>query len=59
MTALTADTAAHSFRRIVVRVVGMIAALGIATGCMSDDQGRPSNQATGTFMGAALGGVVC
>ncbi|MCA0249344.1 MAG: hypothetical protein LCH93_22270 [Proteobacteria bacterium] len=42
----------------MVRVVGMIAALGIATGCMSDDQGRPSNQATGTFMGAALGGVV-
>ena len=35
----------------MVRVVGMIAALGLATGCMSDDQGRPSNQATGTFMG--------
>ncbi|WP_296348864.1 glycine zipper domain-containing protein [Reyranella sp.] len=58
MTALTADTAARSFRRIAVRVVGMIAALGLATGCMSDDQGRPSNQATGTVVGAALGGVV-
>jgi hypothetical protein len=30
MTALTADTAARSFRRIAVRVVGMLAALGIA-----------------------------
>ena len=58
MTALTADSPARLFRKIAVRVVGMIAALGLATGCMSDDQGRPSNQATGTLVGAALGGVV-
>jgi len=45
-------------RRIAIRIVGVIAALGLATGCMTNDRGQPTNQTTGTVMGAALGGVV-
>lgn len=58
MTALTADTASCPVRKIALRVIGAIAALGLATGCMTNDRGQPSNQAAGTVMGAAVGGVV-
>ena len=57
MTAVTADTAFFSGRKIVVRIVGVIAALGLVAAC-TDDRGQPNNQTTGTVMGAALGGVV-
>ena len=57
MIALTADTAFFSGRKIVVRIVGVIAALGLVAAC-TDDRGQPNNQTTGTVMGAALGGVV-
>ena len=58
MTALTADFAARSVRRIAIRVIGVIAAIGLATGCMTNDRGQPTNQATGTAMGAVVGGAV-
>ena len=57
MTALTADAAFFSGRKIIVRIVGVIAALGLVAAC-NDDRGQPTNQTTGTVMGAALGGVV-
>ena len=57
MTAVTADTAFFSGRKIVVRIVGVVAALGLVAAC-TDDRGPPNHQATGTVMGAALGGVV-
>ena len=57
MTAVTADTAFFSGRKIVVRIVGVVAALGLVAAC-TDDRGQPTNQTTGTVMGAALGGVV-
>src|SRR5262252_4926526 len=56
MTAVTADTAFFSGRKIVVRIVGVIAALGLVAAC-TDDRGQPNNQTTGTVLGAALGGV--
>lgn len=58
MTAMTVDTFSRSLRKIAMGVVGMVAALGLATGCMTDDRGQPTNQATGTVLGAALGGAV-
>ncbi len=42
MTALTADTAFFSGRKIVVRIVGVIAALGLVAAC-TDDRGQPTN----------------
>jgi len=57
MTAVTADTAFFSGRKIVVRIVGVVAALGLVAAC-TDDRGQPTNQTTGTVMGAALG-VCC
>ncbi len=57
MTAVTADTALFSGRKIVVQIVGVVAALGLVAAC-TDDRGQPNNQTTGTVMGAALGGVV-
>ena len=44
--------------RFLVKLVGMVAALGLATGCTTSENGGPSNQAMGTFMGAAVGGAV-
>lgn len=58
MIALTADTAFPSLKRCAMRIVGAIAAIGMITGCMTNDKGQPTNQATGTFMGAALGGAI-
>jgi hypothetical protein len=57
MTAVTADTAFFAGRKIVVRIVGVVAALGLVAAC-TNDRGQPTNQTTGTVMGAALGGVV-
>jgi hypothetical protein len=47
-------------RRIAMRVVGMVAALGLATAACTttSDSGGPSNQAMGTVLGAAVGGTV-
>ena len=44
--------------RFLVKLVGMVAALGFATSCTTSESGGPSNQAMGTFMGAAVGGTV-
>ena len=44
--------------KFAVQVVGTVAALGMVTGCVTNDSGGPSNQTTGTFLGAALGGTV-
>ena len=41
-----------------MQVVGIVAALGLATACTTSESGGPSNQAMGTFMGAAVGGAV-
>lgn len=45
-------------RRLAARAAGVVAALGLATACMTNESGGPSNQAMGTFMGAAVGGAV-
>jgi surface antigen len=59
MTALFAETTTLQWgRKIALRVVGAVAALGLVTACTTSDSGGPSNQAMGTFMGAALGGTV-
>ncbi|HEX9523843.1 MAG TPA: glycine zipper domain-containing protein [Reyranella sp.] len=60
MTALTAETTTLRTvgRKIAMQVVGVVAALGLATACTTSDSGGPSNQAMGTFMGAAVGGAV-
>src|SRR6267378_7513354 len=59
MTALIAQKILGiSGRKIAMRVVGVVAALGLATACTTSESGGPSNQAMGTFMGAAVGGAV-
>jgi surface antigen len=60
MTALIAGTTTLRMvgRKIVMRVVGVVAALGLITACTTSDGGGPSNQAMGTFTGAALGGAI-
>ena len=59
MTALIAQTNLRTTcRKIAMHAVGIVAALGLATGCMTNDSGGPSNQAMGTVMGAAVGGAV-
>jgi surface antigen len=45
-------------RKIAMQVVGVVAALGLVTACTTSDSGGPSNQAMGTFAGAALGGTI-
>src|SRR5438045_4872722 len=59
MTALIAQTTLRSTgRKLAMRAVGIVAALGLATACTTSESGGPSNQAMGTFMGAAVGGAV-
>jgi surface antigen len=60
MTALIAETTTLRMvgRKIAMRVVGVVAALGLVTACTTSSDGGPSNQAMGTFMGAAVGGAV-
>jgi surface antigen len=43
--------------KTTVTIAASLAALSLATGCY-DDRGAPSNQATGTVLGAAAGGLV-
>ncbi|WP_422000224.1 glycine zipper domain-containing protein [Reyranella sp.] len=45
-------------RRIAMRLVGIVAALGLASACTTSDSGGPSNQTMGTILGAAVGGTV-
>jgi surface antigen len=49
---------AASRSKFAARAVGIVAALGMATGCVTNDNGSPTNQTTGTLLGAALGGTV-
>jgi surface antigen len=59
MTVLAAESPVRaSWRRIATAMVGMIAALGLATACTTSSDGGPSNQAMGTVLGAAVGGTV-
>lgn len=59
MTVLAAESPVRaSWRRIAVAMVGMVAALGLATACTTSSDGGPSNQAMGTVLGAAVGGAV-
>ena len=60
MIAMISATAPRAARRpkFAVQIVGIVAALGVVTGCVTNDSGGPSNQTTGTFLGAALGGTV-
>ena len=59
MTALIGRTTLRiAGRKIAMQVVGVVAALGLATACTTSDSGGPSNQAMGTFAGAAIGGTV-
>jgi surface antigen len=44
--------------RFLVKLIGVVAAIGLATGCTTNESGGPSNQAMGTVMGAAVGGAV-
>src|SRR5712664_3306212 len=59
MTAMIGRTTLRiAGRRIAMQVVGVVAALGLATACTTSDSGGPSNQAMGTLAGAAIGGTV-
>ena len=59
MTAMIGRTTLRiAGRRIAMKVVGVVAALGLATACTTSDSGGPSNQAMGTLAGAAIGGTV-
>jgi len=49
---------ATSRSKFAAQAVGVVAALGMMTGCVTNDSGGPTNQTTGTFLGAALGGTV-
>ena len=44
--------------RFLVKLIGVVAAIGFATGCTTSESGGPSNQTMGTVMGAAVGGAV-
>ena len=44
--------------RFLLKLVGIVAALGFATSCTTSESGGPSNQTMGTVMGAAVGGTV-
>jgi surface antigen len=57
-TISTAGPRATNRSKFAVQVIGVVAALGMATGCVTNDNGSPTNQTTGTLLGAALGGTV-
>ena len=44
--------------RFLVKLIGVVAALGLVTSCTTNESGGPSNQAMGTVLGAAVGGTV-
>jgi surface antigen len=60
MTALMAKTTTLRAmgRKFAMQVVGVVAALGLATACTTSDSGGPNNQAMGTFLGAAAGATI-
>lgn len=59
MTALIARTTwGMTGRKLAMKAVGLIAALGLATACTTSESGGPSNQAVGTASGAVIGGVI-
>jgi len=59
MTTFIAQTTLRmTGRKLAKQVVGIVAALGLATACTTSDSGGPSNQAMGTLVGAAVGGTV-
>jgi hypothetical protein len=62
MTTLIVErpTLRTAVRRMAMRVVGVVAAIGLATAACTttSDSGGPSNQAMGTVLGAAVGGTV-
>ena len=60
---MNAVVAMPSLRAVVrpqflLKLVGIVAALGFATSCTTSESGGPSNQTMGTVMGAAVGGTV-
>ncbi len=42
----------------VVTIVGATAAIAMVAGCVTNDQGGPSNQTMGTVLGAGAGGLI-
>lgn len=59
MTATIFNAAPRASRaKFAAQVVGIVGALGMVMGCVTNDNGGPTNQTTGTFLGAALGGTV-
>ena len=44
--------------KIIARIAGLAIACAVAAGCMTGNDSQPSNQTTGTILGAALGGTV-
>jgi surface antigen len=60
MIATISTTAPRATNRskFAAQVLGVVAALVMATGCVTNDNGSPTNQTTGTLLGAALGGTV-
>ena len=50
----TAAPRAANRSKFAAQVIGVVAALGMATGCVTNDNGSPTNQTTGTFLGALL-----
>ena len=60
MIAMNSTVAPRAANRskFAVQVIGVVAAFCMATGCVTNDNGSPTNQTTGTILGAALGGTV-
>lgn len=60
MTAMMSGVAplAATRLKLAARLAGLAALCMIAAGCVTGDDSRPSNQTTGTIVGAALGGTV-
>lgn len=58
MTALIAGPDSRTRKRMAAHVVGAVVAVGLVSGCMTDDRGQPTNQTMGTVLGAAVGGTV-
>lgn len=44
--------------KIVAKIAGAAVALVMVSGCVTNEQGGPSNQAMGTLLGAGIGGAV-
>jgi surface antigen len=58
-TMSSAAPPAAASSRTVAQIAGLVAACAVVAGCVTgSDDSRPSNQTTGTLLGAALGGTV-